>query len=326
MSGKLKRFTQEQIDEADRVDLVEYVKRLGYEVSNSGAWSKVKDMGGLYFKREANTWHWETQDCGGKGCISLCMKLENKSFVDAVKTLAGEEMNSVRHDTNWQPEPLAKPEFVLPQKNNTDCHVFAYLTKTRGLDELLVKALFRSGMLYENTYRSCVFVGFDEHKKPRHASVRSTNTVGKIYKMDVPGSEKQYSFSSRGTSETINVFEAPIDLLSYMNLQMIEEKPINDSYVALGGVTDRALERYLSLYPDIRCVNVCTDNDEAGNNCYERLKEKYGSKYEVIRTSPKGKDFNEDLIAHRRQEEIEDVVEQMMNNSPQEELINEQAG
>ncbi len=277
MAGQLKRFTDEQIERAGRVDVVEYARSQGIGIKKSGLWYKAQNMGGLYFHRGANTWHWETQDTGGKGAISLCMKLENKTWVEAVKTLLGEDMEPIRHSQDWKPEPEPPREFHLPDKNDTYRHVFAYLTKTRGIDSGILKEMVDKGYVYENTQKSCVFVGRDKEGIAKHASVRSTNTYGKAFKQDVPGSQKAFSFSISGTSRTLNVLEAPIDVLSYMSLQKIYGKEIKDSYVALGGVASKALEQFLEDHKDIEKIRVCTDNDPYLNPVWgaeENLKEK----------------------------------------------------
>lgn len=299
MARQLKRFTDEQIERAKRVDVVEYARSVGLEIQRNGDWYKAKGKQGLYFKRSANTWHWESEDAGGRGAISLCMKLEGKTWIEAVKTLLNEDMEPIRHTSDWKPEPEPPKEFHLPDKNNTYRHVVAYLTKTRGIDSGIVKTMIDKGYIYENTQKSCVFVGRDKDGVPKHASVRSTNTYGKVFKQDVSGSQKAFSFSISGTSGTLNVFEAPIDVLSYMSLQKLYGKQMNDSYVALGGVTNKALERFLSEHEDIEKIRVCTDNDSAGENAVSRFYEQYSDRYKITRCRPTHKDFNEDLVAYR---------------------------
>lgn len=294
---EIKMFSDEQVERANRVDVVDYVRSLGYEIKRSGKWYKAKGQGGLYFYRPANTWHWETQADGGRGAISLCMKLEDKDWRDAVKTLLGEEMNAIRHTQDWKPEPEPPKEFKLPSQNDTYRHVFAYLIHTRGIDEKIVKDMVDKKLIYENTQRSCVFVGRDKDGIAKHASVRSTNTARKAFKQDVIGSQKAFSFSISGTSGTLNVFEAPIDVLSYMSLQKEHGLKNDDSYVALGGVTDKALQRFLEEYPDIKKIRICTDHDEAGEGAACRIYEKYHERFKITRHRPTHKDFNEDLVA-----------------------------
>lgn len=317
-----KRFSDEQIERADRVDVVEYARSVGLEIEKSGSWYKAKGQGGLYFNRRENKWGWHTHGTGGRGAISLCMEYENKTWIEAVRTLLGEEMEAIRYAPDWKLEPEPPKEFHLPDRNYTYRHMFAYLTKTRGIDPGILKVLVDRGYIYENTKRSCVFVGRDKEGTAKHASVRSTNTEGKTFKQDVPGSQKAYSFSISGKSGVLNVFEAPIDALSYISLQKLYGKQMKDSYVALGGVMDKALKRFLEEHTDVEKIRVCTDNDQAGEMAALRIKKQYGDKYTVIRHRPTHKDFNEDLVAIRKQEQLKE--QEQGENRKQEQQVPEQ--
>lgn len=289
-------FSKRKIELANAVNILDYARSQGLELKRDGRDYRVKNYsGGFIITPEKNSWNWFAENQGG-GIVQLCMFLENKTYQEAVDTLVHDDMESIRRAPDWKPEPEQPKEFNLPEKNNTNRHVYAYLTKTRGIDEEIVKDMLDKGYIYENQQKSCVFVGRDNKGVPRHASVRSTNVSGKAYKKDVYGSQKKYSFSISGTSGTLNVFEAPIDLLSYMSLQKLQGKPINDSYLALGGVTDKALERFLEDHKDTKVLRICTDGDDAGKNAASKMDEKFGKDLKVIRQVPEHKDFNEDLI------------------------------
>lgn len=297
MAGTTRRFTDEQIERANRVDIVDYARSQGLTLKRTGNTYRVMDYsGGFYITPEKNLWNLFNGQTGG-GVIQLCQFLENKTWAEAVKTLLNEDMEPIRRQADWKPEEQPAKEFNLPEKNDTYKHVIAYLTKTRGIDYGIVKKMIGQGIIYENMQRSCVFVGLDQEGVPRHASVRSTNTVGKVFKQDVTGSRKEFSFSISGSSEVLNITEAPIDLLSYMSLQKHHGIALNDSYVSLGGVSDKALEHFLSGHDNITKIRVCTDNDPAGDRAAQIIFEKYHEQYKITRHRPKHKDFNEDLVA-----------------------------
>ena len=290
-------YTQEQIDRANAVDILDYARSQGLEMKREGKDWRVKNYpGGFMITPEKNTWNWFVESKGG-GVVQLCMFLEDKTWPEAIGTLLNEDMTPIRHAPDWKPAKEPPKEFILPERNDTNKHVYAYLTKTRGLDADIVKNMLDNGYIYENKYRSCVFVGRDTEGVPRHASVRSTNTSGNTYKKDVSGSQKKYSFSVPGTSGVLNVFEAPIDALSYMSMQKQAGKLLEDSYLALGGVSDKALARYLADFPDIQRIRICTDGDEAGDRAAGNMMNTYGKDYAMERIRPVHKDFNEDLLA-----------------------------
>lgn len=315
MARPLRRFTDEQIERANRVDIVGYAKSQGLTLTRVGKSYKVKNYsGGFFITPEENSWNWFNEERGG-GVVQLCMELENKSWLEAVRTLLNEDMEPIRHTREWKPEPEPPREFHLPDANSTYKHMIAYLTKTRGIEPSVLKAMIDRKYIYENVQKSCVFVGRDKEGNAHHASIRSTNTVGKVFKQDVPGSQKAYSFNIPGDSGTLNVFEAPIDLLSYVSLQKLLGKQTRDSYLSLGGVTDKALERFLQDY-DVEKIRVCTDADEAGEKAVARIYEKYHERYKVTRHRPEHKDFNEDLMVIRQQQ-MQQKQEQAVENNTQ---------
>lgn len=101
------------------------------------------------------------------------------------------------------------------------------------------------------------------------------------------------------------VFEAPIDLLSYISLH-----PNNwqqHSYVALNGVSEKPVLKLLELYPRLDHVVLCLDNDEAGLNASSRIHNTLRQQgFENVEYDISAhKDWNEDLNEARSQEQSE---------------------
>ena len=145
---------------------------------------------------------------------------------------------------------------------------------------------------------NAVFVGRDESGIPRYAHQRGT--VGS-FRLDVKGSDKTFNFCYRGEGERLFVFEAPIDLLSFLCLFKKEWQ--KQSYLSLGGVSEKALLRFLSDRPNIKTVYLCLDSDKAGTDACSRLNSIIPQGYTVNRLVPLFKDWNEVL---QRKEEITD--------------------
>ena len=85
------------------------------------------------------------------------------------------------------------------------------------------------------------------------------------------GSDKAFNFCYRGEGDRLFVFEAPIDLLSFLCL--FKKDWQKQSYLSLGGVGEKALLRFLSDRPNIKTVYLCLDSDQAGNDACSRLAE-----------------------------------------------------
>lgn len=178
--------------------------------------------------------------------------------------------------------------------------VYAYLTKTRCLDREVVSAFARAKMLYEDArYHNAVFVGFDKEGVARHAHKRGTYTQGEPFKGNVDGCDPRYSFHHTGQSDTVYVFEAPIDMLSFLSLYQQDWQ--RHSYVSLCGVAEHALLQLLEENPQVKKIGLCLDNDKVGLKARERLtgilaEKGYG---EVFSLLPRQKDWNEDLQAQK---------------------------
>ena len=179
--------------------------------------------------------------------------------------------------------------------------VFAYLLKTRGLDADVVSYFARRKLLYEDAaHHNVVFIGTDEGGCPRHAHLRSTNSFGKAFRLNVEASDPRYSFHHTGTDGRLYVFEAPIDLLSYISMH-----PDNwqaHSYVACCGTSPQPVLQMLK--PDTQTVYLCLDNDAAGHAASKRMAELLHERgVDTQRLVPELKDWNDDLL-HGQQEEL----------------------
>lgn len=292
-------FTEEQIDYANHVNIIEYAKRQGYEVVEyAKGYFRIPDYGGLLL--EPDKWYWEAERRGG-GPIQFVMAMKGLTWVEAVKELVNESnpdylCNPFEEPVRKHSRRTDKSKFRLPAKNTTYEHIFAYLIKSRRLDQSLVQKLVKDKQLYEDTNHNCVFVGYDKEGIARFASMRGTKTQ-QPYKGDAAGSDKRYAFSLSGSTDKVYIFESPIDLISYQTMLKRSGMEFKDHAITLAGVSITALERYLNDYPDIKKLVVCTDNDEAGEEAFRQIYRTYSESHVVRRQSPKPyKDFNEYLV------------------------------
>ena len=200
-------------------------------------------------------------------------------------------------------EEAPKKPFKLPPKNQDMRRVYAYLIKQRGIDREVVTHFAKAGTLYENAeYHNCVFVGTDETGKSVHAHKRSTNSFGKAFRINIESSDPDYSFHHLGENDRLFVFEAPIDMLSYISLY--PDKWRRHSYVACCGTSFLPVEKMLERLPQVGQGFLCLDNDEAGHKAGRRmgglLREKGICSERFL---PDNKDWNDDLITQKRQEQ-----------------------
>ena len=188
-----------------------------------------------------------------------------------------------------------KKKFDLPKPNQDMRRVYAYLLKRRFIDREVINFFAKTKLIYEDEeYHNAVFVGVDENGKPQHAHKRGTYSESG-YKGNVDGSNPYYSFHHIGKGNKLYVFEAPIDMLSFISLH--KENWKNNSYVALCSIAPQTAVHILKNNPHINTVFTCLDYDKAGIEGNYRIAEevKRLGDYRVNSYSPKYKDWNESL-------------------------------
>lgn len=210
------------------------------------------------------------------------------------------EEKSVDQSSSAEAVPGREAGLKLPDKNGDEENVIRYLEMERGIERSVIEHFIEAGKLYEekeNHYP--VFVGMDANEIPRFAHIRSTK--GRI-RVDVKGSDKRYGFSHTGNSEELFVFEAAIDLLSFVSIYFKEWE--QHHYVSLGGVSEKAMKYYLERHDEIKKVMLCLDDDQAGNDGCRKLLEHIPENCEVIRYVPADKDWNDVLCRKRCGQDI----------------------
>lgn len=274
-------YTQEQIDRANQVDLKEFLCSHGEQVTKSGSEYRWKRHDSLTIK--GNKWFRHSQSKGGYP-VEFVMEFFGKTFPEAVSLLIGE---APAHN-GAAAAPSA--DFRLPPRSRYAARAMAYL-RQRNIPEELVQEFCKEGLIYEDAqHHNIVFVGKDETGIPRYAHCKGTKGS---FRMDVQGSDKSHNFAYRSDGKSLFVFEAPIDLMSFIALYPNDWKMRN--YLSLGGVGAKALEGFLSERKDMETVYICTDSDKAGNDAVNRLLESIPEPMKVIRLIPCEKDWNEVL-------------------------------
>ena len=288
-------YTQEQIDRANQVNLEQFLRSQGEKLIKSGHEYRWERYDSLTVK--GNKWFRHSQNKGGYP-VDFVMEFFDKTFSEAMQMLIGGEAVEL-------PEGMPpKAEFQLPPRSESNERILKYLTEERKLPKELVEEFIASGLIYEDAkHHNVVFVGKDINGIPRYAHCRGTSDK---FRMDVAGSDKSFGFCYRGKGKELFVFEAPIDMLSHIALYPAGWR--ERSYLSLGGVSSKALERFLSECQDIESIYIATDNDEAGNSAAEKLAELIPKEKAVYRFLPQAKDWNEDLINERNGLPTDDYV------------------
>ena len=279
-------YTQAQIDKANAVDLEKFLRAQGETLVRSGKEYRWKAHDSLTVC--GNKWFRHSQSKGGFP-VDFVMEFYGKSFPEAVQMLTGEP-----GEVQPEADPALSPAFRLPLRNVTNANILNYLTQERKLSPSLVNFFIAAGDIYEDAaHHNVVFVGRDADGHPRYASSRG---IQEKFRQDAAGAEKAFGFAHRGTDKQLLVFEAPIDLLSF--IELFPKNWQQHNYLSLGGVSGKALRQFLSERPDVERVFLCLDADKAGEDACERLAGLLPDNMSVTRIQPCMKDWN-DVLVHR---------------------------
>ena len=279
-------YTQAQIDRANAVNLEDFLRAQGETLVRSGKEYRWKAHDSLTVC--GNKWFRHSQSKGGLP-VDFVMEFYGKSFPEAVQMLTGEP-----GEVQPEADPAPSPAFRLPLRNVTNANILNYLTQERKLSPSLVNFFIAAGDIYEDAaHHNVVFVGRDADGHPRYASSRGLNEK---FRQDAAGAEKAFGFAHRGTDKQLLVFEAPIDLLSF--IELFPKNWQQHNYLSLGGVSGKALRQFLSERPDVERVFLCLDADKAGEDACKRLAALLPDTVSVTRIQPCMKDWN-DVLVHR---------------------------
>ena len=311
-------FTDEQKQLANSVDLAEYLRVRGEKLERVGREHKLIycDSSGRHdsITLRGSTWFDHKNQVGG-GAIKFMQEFYDMDFQTAVQELLGQRVTPLSHSPPKAIAKEEKKEFRLPQANTNMHRVYAYLIKQRFITPEVITHFAKQHTLYEDKeHHNAVFVGIDENGVPRQASKRSTNSYGNSFRITCQGSDTRYSFAHFGENERLYVFEAPIDMLSFLTLYPKDWQ--KHSCIAMNGVYENAVLTALKSHSNLSEIVLCVDNDEGGIEAADRLKDilTENGYIDVKRLAPKFKDWNEVLkakngaaalpaVPHKRKEE-----------------------
>ena len=311
-------FTDEQKVLANSVNLEEFLRMRGEKLERAGIEHKLiyYDSSGKHdsITIRGSKWFDHKNQTGG-GAIKFMQEFYGMDFQTAVQELLGQRVTPLSHSPPKAIAKEEKKEFRLPQANTNMHRVYAYLIKQRFIAPEVITHFAKQHTLYEDKeHHNAVFVGLKEDGEPKQAHKRSTNSVGSTFRITCSGSDTRYSFAHFGEDERLYIFEAPIDMLSFLTLYPKEWQ--KHSYIAMNGVYENAVLTALKNHSNLSEVILCVDNDEGGIEAVDRLRDILNENgySNVKRLAPPYKDWNEVLkakngvkalpaVPHKRKEE-----------------------
>jgi len=311
------RFTEEELALAKRVDLTAVASHLGYTVKRVGKYYTLKEMDSIRIYEKSHWFRWsrqyETGENGGSQIdfLRVFCGMDIKMAVFWLLDFGGygripdmekkvqrsnQEIQQRKHQQTVSTEK--KVPFLLPPASRDNKYLYSYLKNNRGIRTEVIDYFVNQRLLYESSpYHNLVFKGNDRKGVTRFASMRGVfDKGGKGFRCDVAGNDKNYGFNMvNEKSQELVVFEAAIDLMSYMDIF----NDFDSNKLALGMLADLPLITFLKEHPQITFLRLCLDGDEPGRTAAKELVKKYNELgYEVEDAPPPEgyKDYNEWLV------------------------------
>jgi hypothetical protein len=295
------KYTEQQIKDASEVDIADILRRRGEKVKTAGSECEW-EHGGDTIRIRGGKWFNFYENEGGNA-ISFVRKFFEKSFPEAMQFLIGDSAGELKQ-AKPKPQKEKKP-FVVPPANKNMRRVYQYLVEKRKIDKEVFSTFANHGLIYETAeYHNAAFVGKDKNGNIKHISLRG---LGSNFRGNIESSLPEHSFHWHGKSDRLYIFEAPIDMLSFISMNKADWG--THSYAACCGIGSKVLDQMLKDNPNIKKVYLCLDNDMKGreynaiiaNRMFEQ-----GVPTKIL--TPKNKDWNEDIT--KGTEELEESTEE----------------
>ncbi|MBR1731642.1 MAG: DUF3991 and TOPRIM domain-containing protein [Ruminococcus sp.] len=305
--SKYVHFTKEELYLAKHSSIKKYLESIGETVLKSGTeymWAKhdsVKFRGHVFYR------HANPEQKGD--AIQFLIEFFDFSFQDAVITLLDGKYMATRKTTAL--EAAAVPgkyhpktnKLVMPEPFENNRRLYGYLCTYRKIDNTVVNYFIKRNLLFEEReHHNIVYIGKDKKGVVRYIGLKGTSSDFP-FKGEVYGSNKMFCFRHIGSSNVLYIFEAFVDLLSYITLYHLNMPWHTYNYLATAGLDWDVIKRFLKDYPHISQIIICYDNDSNssdgvnhGQNFAYMVQDYLINDYDVRIDTPYLKDWNEILM------------------------------
>lgn len=282
----MSEYSGKDIHRAYQVSILDYLHSRGYTSKHigNGYEYKFEDIGGGFFvNSQKNCFSWFANN-GGGGSIECLMQVFGMDEDTAIRELIGEP-SQTKYVPKYKtvenvPVEKEKHQFIMPDKSDNNKKMYAYLINQRQLSPDTIREFADKGILFQGVAyfgekkvdspknENIIFLHINENGEPCGADVQGTYSEKK-FKGIVPPDESDrgfvYNKGDPGKADTVYLFEAPIDLMSFVELH----PEIQDAkFVSMGGVKPTIAQHYMNSGMNIVS---CVDNDSAGRKFNDRI-------------------------------------------------------
>lgn len=258
-------YNNEQLEAAKNVSLTSLAQAMGYTVKRAGNCYTLAEMDSIRIYDDRTWYRWSGKGTkSGGSTIDFMMEFGNAfdvpSAIQQLLDFSGFHVSDLNEYSKVTSRSTSNKMMILPDKAGSYRILYAYLMKQRELSYDVIDYFVNElKILYEDKHHNLVFLGKDKEENVRYAFKRGTGDIyGRTFKGDVSGSNKSYGVNIVNTkSDTLLVFEAAIDMMSYMDITGDYES----NKIALGMLDDKPLATFLNEHTYIKNISFYLDND-----------------------------------------------------------------
>ena len=138
------------IDQIKRISIVDYAEEIGFHPYKIGHYYSLKEHDSVRIDPDKNIFVQNSTGAGGS-VIDFAMTFQGMDLKRAIRTLGGKTATGSVQERK-DPDPETRKEKIgdlkLPEKDSTMKNIFAYLIKTRGIDQTIVQEMVQRKALY----------------------------------------------------------------------------------------------------------------------------------------------------------------------------------
>lgn len=230
-----------------QVQITDYARENGFTLLRKGRYYTLAEHDSVRINPELNC-YWRNSTLGrngtakGDSVIGFAAEfVHDGNLHHALKELSEKVSipGNMPHKQIAKSRPLAravkKPALVLPAKGKNMRRAYAYLLKTRYLNQDVVQDFVNRNMLYQDERGNCVFVAYNQKQEPNFACFRGTLSDVRFLG-DVPGCDYQKGFYIENRASRLIVTESVIDAMSVMSILKEQGNDYREyDYLAMGG-------------------------------------------------------------------------------------------
>ena len=274
---------QNMVDQLNRIPIVDYCDQKGIQLTKNYNYPSLLEHDSWVIDVRNNSFRWNSRGISGD-TIKFVQTYYGVDFKTAVEELSGTNMKDLLRDKaapiknikprqnneNKIPEK-PKIKFELDEVDGKYTRMYAYLIQKRGLSKKIVDEFTYKKLISQDTKGNINFKFKDENNKISYVKKGTTDAFFEYINPD--NDIRSFRYTRNKNPENIErraVYEAPIDLMSYLDMY---GQNVKTAYIAMFGLKNTCVLSNLKDYPNIKELCLCVDNDEAGHMFIERFKE-----------------------------------------------------